>query len=80
MGLRNVCDKMFSKPLIENISKPFYNDWYENQLLLNVWKTVSEQTFTNIYKHCQSMLFKHFMCTVYLTFHDECFLSYFTNV
>ena len=60
---------MFSKHLIKNIPKRFLNDGYENQLLLNISKTFSEQTFT---KHCHQMLFKHFICTVYQTFHDEC--------
>ena len=61
---------MFLKHLIEkNISKIFLNDGYENQLLINVSKTFSEQTFI---KHCQQMLFKHFVYTVYQTFHDEC--------
>ena len=37
------------------------NNWYENQLLLNVCKIFLEQTFV---KHCQQMLFKCFMYSV----------------
>ena len=47
----------------------FQNDGYENQLLWNISKMFSKQTFT---KHRQQMLFKHFMYTVYHTFSDEC--------
>ena len=69
MGLKSVLDRTILKYLIENISKTFLKDADENQLLLNVCKTFSEQTFT---KHCQKMLFKRFMCFVYQLFHDEC--------
>ena len=43
---KNVFDRMLSKHLIENISKTFSKDGYENQLLLNICKTFLEQTFT----------------------------------
>ena len=49
--------------------KNVYNYGYENQLLLNICKTFSEQTLT---KHCQDFLFKCFVYNVYQTFHDEC--------
>ena len=75
MGTKSVCDRMLSKHLIENISKIFLNDGYENQLLWNVSKMFSEQTFT---KHCQQMLFKCFMFCVYHTFKYECLKRHFS--
>ena len=65
MSIKNICDRMFSKHLLENISKIFGNDGYENPLLLSICKTFSEQTFT---KHCQQMLFNCFVYTAYQTF------------
>ena len=62
---KNVCNRMFSKHLIET----FKHECFEKQLILNVCKTSSEQAFA---KHCQQVVFKHFMCTIYQTFHDEC--------
>ena len=54
----------------------FYSDRYKNQLLLNLCRTFSEQTFT---KYIQRMLFKHFMYTVYQTFHDECLKNIYSK-
>ena len=48
-GTKKVCDRMLSKHMIENVSKTFLNDGYESQLLLNVCKIFSEQTFANHY-------------------------------
>ena len=67
MVLTNVFNRMFLKHLIESISKTCLHDGYENQLLLNVCKTVSG--YKNIVKKCclniLCVLFiKHFMMNV----------------
>ena len=46
MGRKTVCDRILSKCLIEDISKTFQNYGHEKQLLWNVSKTITDQTFT----------------------------------
>ena len=86
MGSKIFCDSMLSTHFIENVSKTFGKDGYENQCYKMFVKHFQSKY---LQKHCQQMLFKHFMYSVYYTFHDECLktifqhnlyvLSYFIN-
>ena len=67
-GYKNICDRMFSKHLIETISKMFLSDGYENQLLLNICETFSEHLQNIVNKCCLNILcilfIRHFMINV----------------
>ena len=75
MGVKNVCDKTFSKHLIENFSKIFLNDGYGNHLLSRVCKHffltfIIKRLINGIHK----TFYKWFLYPSFLTF-AKCFHS-----